>query len=255
MATIDFGRTARDYAAHRQGFPDQLFDQLAALPVIRRGMRALDVGTGTGTVARSLAIRGLAVDALDPSTELIAEAAKLDSEAGVRVQYHEGVAEHSGFADATFDVVFAGQCWHWFDGKRAAAEIHRILKTTGHMVICHFDWIPLPGNVVEATERLILEHNPDWAGARGMGLYPWWFKDLSIAGFTGLESFSFDTDAQYSHEAWRGRIRASAGIAASLSSDEVAVFDEGLGRLLADRFPDEPLGVPHRTFALIGVKS
>ena len=56
--TADFGKTAADYGKHRAGFPAELFDRLAALGIVQAGMRTLDLGTGTGTVARSLAQRG-----------------------------------------------------------------------------------------------------------------------------------------------------------------------------------------------------
>ena len=83
-------------------------------------------------------------------------------------------------------------------------------------MICHFDWLPLPGSVPEATESLVLQHSPEWGGAGGYGMYPLWAADVSGAGFTGIETFSYDVEVLYSHEAWRGRIRASAGVAASL---------------------------------------
>jgi hypothetical protein len=73
-----------------------------------------------------------------------------------------------------------------------------------------------------------------------------------LAGFSRLETFSFDLDVPYSHEAWRGRIRASAGVGASLSPDGVAAFDGELQALLAEKFPQEPLAVLHRVFAAIG---
>jgi hypothetical protein len=58
----------------------------------------------------------------------------------------------------------------------------------------------------------------------------------------------------YTHESWRGRIRASAGIAASLPADAVARFDVAHAHMLSERFPQEPLLTPHRVFALIGRK-
>lgn len=74
---------------------------------------------------------------------------------------------------------------------------------------------------------------------------------MAIAGFRDIETFSVDLDAPYSHEAWRGRIRASAGVGASLSAERVAQFDRELARMLRERFPEDPLAVPHRLFALV----
>ena len=121
----------------------------------------------------------------------------------------------------------------------------------GSLVIAHFDWVPLPGNVVEATEKLIERQNPSWKMGGGTGLYPAWLADAASAGFLGIETFSFDVPVTYSHEDWRGRIRASAGVAASLTTDEVKRFDSDLDDLLRDRFPQDPLTVPHRVFAVV----
>ena len=72
-----------------------------------------------------------------------------------------------------------------------------------------------------------------------------------LTGFENIETFSFDLPVLYSHIAWRGRIRASAGVAASLAPDQVAQFDAELKALLAIQFPTDPLQVPHRVFAVV----
>ena len=133
-----------------------------------------------------------------------------------------------------------------------AAEVRRILRPGGRLVICSSDWIPLPGNVPEVTERLLEKHNPAWDLGGGRGIHSRQLLDAQLAGFENLESFSFDFDAPYSHEAWRGRMRASAGVAASLPPAGVAAFDAELAKTLAERFPKEPLRVLHRVFAVIG---
>jgi SAM-dependent methyltransferase len=248
---IDFGRTAGDYARFRAGFPDRLWDRLAAAGAWRPGARVLDLGTGTGTLARGFARRGCAVVGLDRSAPLLAEARRLDREAGVTVRHVRATAEATGLASGSFDVVAAGQCWHWFRRAEAAAEARRLLRPEGRLVIAHFDWLPLAGNVVEATEALIARHNPAWAFGGGIGMYPAWLADAAEAGFTDLESFSFDVDVPYDHAGWRGRIRASAGVAASLPPARVAAFDADLARMLAERFPAEPLAVPHRVFVVV----
>jgi SAM-dependent methyltransferase len=248
---IDFGKTAQDYGRYRAGFPDELFTRLLRFGVGLVGQRILDLGTGTGTLARGFARRGCTVTGLDLSTPLMEEAKRLDQEASVTIRYVIAKAEQTGLPDASFEVVTAGQCWHWFDRPVAAREVRRLLIPQGKLVIAHFDWIPLPGNVVEATEKLIEQHNPEWKLSGGRGMYPRWLGDVAMAGFQDIETFSFDEYTPYSHEAWRGRIRASAGVAASLPPAQVIRFDADLQKLLQERFPDDPLAVHHRVFAVV----
>jgi len=249
----DFGKTASDYGRHRAGFPDEFFERLQMAGIFRAGMHALDLGTGTGTVARGLASRGCEVTGLDRSAPLMEQAAELDRAAGVVVKYVNAPAEDTGLPAAEFDLVTAGQCWHWFDRPCAAAEARRVLKPGGRLVVAHFDWIPLPGNMIEATEKLIEKHNPKWKLGGGLGIYPQWPRDMAVAGFKDIETFSFDLDAVYTHEAWRGRIRASAGVGASLAPEAVAAFDDELRAMLSERWPEDPMRVMHRVFAAIGV--
>lgn len=249
--SVDFGQTAQDYAKYRAGFPDAFFERLSAFGIGEPDQRVLDLGTGTGTLARGFARRGCEVTALDLAPELLEEARRLDREAGVSVKYMVAKAEDAGLPEGAFDVVSAGQCWHWFDREKAAREVSRLLVSGGRLVIAHFDWIPLPGNVVKATERLIERHNPSWNLGGGTGLYPAWLSDVAIAGFVDVETFSFDLRVPYTHEAWRGRIRASAGVAASLGPDPVRSFDQDLERLLQNHFPEDPLQVPHQVFAVV----
>lgn len=248
---IDFGKTASDYATHRAGFPAALFERLMTFGIGQAGQRLLDLGAGTGSLGRGFARAGCQVTGLDPSEALTTEAQRLDREAGVVIDYVTAHAEDTGLADAAFDVVTAGQCWHWFERPRAAAEIRRLLVPGGALVIAHFDWIPLPGNVAEATEQLIEQHNPDSKFGGGTGMPRAWLADVAVAGFGGIETFSFDVHTPYSHTAWRGRIRASAGVGASLAPAAVEGFDNDLEALLAERFPEDPLAVLHRCFALI----
>lgn len=248
---IDFGKTASDYGRHRAGFPEQFFDRILQARLVSAQDRALDLGTGTGSVARGLALRGCTVTGLDPSLSMTDQSRQLDREANVDIRYVNEKAEQTGLPAQAFDVVTAGQCWHWFDRPRAAAEIQRLLVPGGLLMIAHFDWLPLPGTAVAATEALILEHNPKWAPmAGGDGLHPQWFADLEQAGYAGIESFTFDLSVPYTHEAWLGRIRASAGVGASLPPDAIARFDADHEALLQRDFPQEILNIPHRVFAI-----
>jgi SAM-dependent methyltransferase len=249
---VQFGETAADYRRHRAGFPPVFFDRLQAAGFAEPGQMALDIGTGTGSIALGLAELGLRMTGLDPAAALLAQAAERAEGADLSVAWTKGEAEALPFDAQQFDLVTAGQCWHWFDRPKAAAEAYRVLKPGGALVIAHFDWVPLTGNVVAETEALILQANPDWAMSGGTGLYPAWLTDMAQAGFMGLETASTDMAVPYSHADWRGRVRASAGVRASLSEAEVDQFDARLARILGTGFPDDPLAVPHRLWWAIG---
>jgi SAM-dependent methyltransferase len=247
---VDFGPTASDYAAYRAYFPDEFFSRLGAMNVGLGGQRVVDLGTGTGMLARGFARRGCVVTGIDPAQAMLGHARRLDAEVGVKVTYRVSRAEDTGLGAARWDVVSAGQSWHWFDRPRAGNEARRLLVAGGALVICHMDYLPWAGNVCAATEALILEHNPSWTMAGGTGIHADWTLDVAGAGFTGLETFSFDVDVPYSHQGWRGRMRSCNGVGASLPKPAVAEFDTALARMLAESFP-EPLAVPHRVWALI----
>ncbi len=249
--SVDFGKTSRDYARHRAGFPEAFFERLASFGIGQPGQRLLDLGTGTGTVARGFARRGCVATGIDRSAVLMEEARRFDAAAGVSIRYVTGVAEDTGFPSGHFDVVTAGQSWHWFDRTRAAHEARRVLKPGGALVIGHFDWLPIAGNVADLTEKLIEAHNPSWKLGGTTGIHPEEVTDVALAGFRDIETFSFDLAVPYTHEAWRGRVRASAGVGASLPPDAVARFNAELAKLLADRFREDPISVPHRVWAVV----
>ena len=157
---VTWDRTADDYASFRAGFPDEFYDRLAGYGIASGSgtqKRALDLGTGTGTLARGLALRGWRATGLDISADMIGAARRLDAAAGVDVDYVVARSEATGLPAAAFDLVSAGTCWHWFDKPAAAREVHRLLKPKGHLVVAAMEWQSRPGNVVSATSA---SHSP-----------------------------------------------------------------------------------------------
>lgn len=244
---VDFGRTAGDYAKYRTAFPPELFTRLAALGVGVAGQRVADLGTGTGVLARAFAAAGCTVTGVDIATALLDEARGQ----GPDVTYREAPAEDTGLPGAAWDVVSAGQCWHWFDRPEVAAEARRLLVDDGTIVICYRDYQLRPGSVGAVSEDLVLAYHPDWQLAGGEFDAPTWIRELGEAGFDQLAMIDFEVAVPFTHEAWRGRMRSSNGVGASLSDARIAAFDADLARLLRDRFPDEPLLVPHRIWAIV----
>lgn len=236
---MDFGPSANDYARHRAGFPASFFER------VRLDGPLLDLGAGTGSVARGFAERGLAAVALDLSAAMLAEARGAFRRVAAR-------AEVTPFRDGAFRAVTAGQCWHWFDGSAAAREARRLLQPGGRLVIAHFDYLARDGNLAAATEALLLRFNPGWPMAGSDGRYEIWRPHLQAAGFERLESFFWDEEVRYDHEGWRGRFRACNGVLALRDPARIEAFDRALAQLLAG-WPAE-LSIPHRVFVLSGVR-
>lgn len=255
---VDFSPTAADYARHRAGFPPALFRRLRRLG-LGGPQRILDLGTGTGVLARALARRGGRVVGLDVSQAMLREAAAAATGEGLGLGLVRARAERLPFPDSAFAVVAAGQCWHWFDRPAAAAELARVLVPGGLAVLAHLDWICRPGSPATLSEEVMAAHSPaatqampSYRFGQGQGIYGAWLADLERADFRELETFSFDTVLPYTREAWAGRIRASAPIGGTLTPEAVAAFDAEHRSRLAAAFGADPLQVPHRVFVALG---
>ena len=244
---IDWGRTSSDYDRYRPGPPDSFYRKLEALEIGLPDQRMLDLGTGTGLLARRFAAQGASVAGIDVSVGQIAMARAAAARESLDVELCVAAAEALPFADASFDVLTANQCWLYFDLARVLPEVRRVLTGSGRLLVSHFSFMPQLDPVVRASEALVLEFNPDWSGANWHGVInpqPAWVAD----GFELVGLFVYDEQIPFTRESWRGRMRALRGIAASLSESEVAAFDAEHEALL-ERLAGEEFAVWHRLHA------
>jgi SAM-dependent methyltransferase len=247
---IDYGTAAEDYGRYRQGFPTEFYVRLHKLKIGLPGQRLLDLGTGTGLMAREFARRGCLVTGVDFSAKLLAVAQRANAGEVVRPRYLRLRAEATKLPSSSFDIVSAGTAWHLFHRAAAAREARRLLRPGGRLVIAHLDWHPAPGSVAAATLRLMARFGPEHE-APVTFVWPSWAEELMAAGFHKWETFGFTCTLAYTPEAWRGRVRASKRGAPSMDKSELGKFDASLGRMLARRFPGPSLDVEHRVFAVV----
>jgi SAM-dependent methyltransferase len=120
-----FGSVAERYDLLRPSYPAALMDDLAALAPTR----VLDIGCGTGKVARALIERGLSVLGVEPDEAMAAVARRH----GVRV-------ERSRFETweprgRSFDLLTAGHAWHWVDPVPGLAKAASVLDPGGAVAL------------------------------------------------------------------------------------------------------------------------
>lgn len=169
---IDWGKTAADYAMYRPGPPTSFYEKLFALGVGLKDQRILDLGTGTGVLAREFAARGARVSGIDISPEQIDMARALAKELGLSIDFRIAPAEEVPFPDGSLDVLTANQCWLYFDRPRAIADARRLLVPGGVLATSHFCWLPRLDPIARASEALVLKFNPAWSAADWSGEVP-----------------------------------------------------------------------------------
>jgi SAM-dependent methyltransferase len=121
---------AKRYAAARPYFHPLIAAKIAAFTGTARFGRAIDVACGTGQSARALAAIADAVDAIDISAAMIAEAVADD-----RIRYEVASAERMPFADGSFELATVGLAFHWFEQAAFLAEARRVLTSDAWLVV------------------------------------------------------------------------------------------------------------------------
>lgn len=137
LSAPDFGQLAESYDRLRP--PDANWHRLLEVLVEAgdlRGRRVLDVGCGTGALARALAERGAHVWGVDPSEQML-EVAR--DRAGRSIGLKRGRAEALPFKDAWFERAVLRLVIHLVDRTRALPELARALAPGGRVVIATFD--------------------------------------------------------------------------------------------------------------------
>lgn len=137
QAAESFGVDADRYDRTRPRYPGALVERIVAASP---GPEVLDVGCGTGIVARQLQAAGCQVLGVEPDARM----ADFARRSGVEVE----VATFEAWdADGrVFDAVVAGTAWHWVDPVAGAAKAAQVLRSGGLLAVFGhaFQLPPLP---------------------------------------------------------------------------------------------------------------
>jgi ubiquinone/menaquinone biosynthesis C-methylase UbiE len=96
----------------------------------------LDLAAGTGKLTRTLVRRFGQVVAVEPLDEMRALGERLVPGA----EWRRGTAEGIPLADLSVDAAFVADAFHWFDSQKAVAELARVVRPAGMVVVMFATW-------------------------------------------------------------------------------------------------------------------
>lgn len=173
-----FSDRVAEYVRHRPSYPPEVIGALAELAGLTPEWVVADIGSGTGLSCVPFLANGNEVVGVEPNAEM--RRAGDEFLAGYPAfRSMEGGAEATGLADASVDLVVAGQAFHWFDWEVARRECRRILRDP--------PWAALMWNLRESEsdfgrdyESLLERFGTDYATVRAS-----WANPDAVRGFFG----------------------------------------------------------------------
>ncbi len=133
-----FSRQAKTFNQYQQAFSKEEYNRFALSHMdLQATDNVLEVAAGTCGFGRAVAPHVHHITELDVTEAMLNIGREAASEQGMtNVSFVQGEAEHLPFADASFDCVVSRLAFHHFaEPKAAIAEMRRVLKSGGRLVI------------------------------------------------------------------------------------------------------------------------
>ncbi len=125
----DYTKLADAYLK-RPDYAQSAIDDMIKISGVKQGDNVCDVGAGAAHLTIKLAEYGLNVCAVEPNDAMRSNGIKRTAQFR-NVSWYEGVGEHTGMTDSTFELVTFGSSFNVCDRQKALEESKRILKPDG----------------------------------------------------------------------------------------------------------------------------
>jgi SAM-dependent methyltransferase len=184
-----FDAWADEYERYRPGYPAALFDVVAERLALPADAEVVDLGAGTGKVARAVAARGWRVTAVDPGAPMLGVLRERAAAEHLEIDIVQASAEATGLPAASCDSALAGEAYHWFDAPAALAEMARIVRPGGGIAFFWNVGDAEPSPLVAGEARLVEEYGISGSEVRKHGPLPETREAVRAAG--GFEEPEF----------------------------------------------------------------
>ncbi len=223
-----FGADADRYDRSRPSYPQALVDRIVAASP---GRELLDVGCGTGIVARQFQAAGCRVLGVDADARM----AGLARQRGLDVE----VAKFEDWdpAGRAFDAVVCGQAWHWIDPVAGAAKAAQALRPGGLFAV-FWNAMEPPPDIAEAFaavfRRVMTEFPALHCGTPGGDAYLTLCTKAADAareagGFGDPEQWRFEWDRPYTRAEWLDVMPTFGGLGTQLPQPKLQDLLAGIG--------------------------
>ena len=126
-----FRSTVPYYARYRLGYPDSLIARVAEIVGLRAGDPVMDLGCGPGLLAIPFAKRGMAVLAVDPEPDMLAETRAAAAAEKVDMRIVSGSSYDLPPGIGPFKLVTMGRSFHWMDREATLAMLDGLVTADG----------------------------------------------------------------------------------------------------------------------------
>lgn len=195
----------------RQGNRDRQNDELLQRLGVEKGQIAVDIGTGTGSLARAAARRSARVHAIDVSDAMLAFARTRAKAEGLddRISFHRAGFLTYRHSDLPADWVFTQMALHHlsdFWKQEALLRIHALLRPNGCLflrdVVFSFEPSQMAAGIEDWIRRVAREDGTGWTRAdfsthvrEEHSTYSWILEGMLIRAGFAIEQVTYDTPA------------------------------------------------------------
>lgn len=128
---MHFDRNADIYERARPPYPHALWQRLHQLGTLHPGVRALDIGAGTGQATGPLLAAGATVTAVEPGQALAQRLRTRLPDATILAT----TAEDADLPDAAYDLAVIATAVHWLNLDIVLPKLHQALAAGGYLAV------------------------------------------------------------------------------------------------------------------------